>query len=125
MSGDEDIARIEGTHAIGLAFVRSCILLNGGAFAILLAYMASSTKQSLIKPSFTGLRLALSCFLGSIILVMSALLYSYVYKALNFESLARTWFDGKIIPLNANVCFLSLIAFSADVVTLINSSGFS
>ena len=125
MSTDEDIARIDGAHALGLAFVRSCILLNGGAFAILLAYMAGSTEQSLIKFTLFGLRLALSCFLASIILVLLALLLSYIYTALNFESPFRNWLDPKIIWFNALLCFLSLASFSTGVIALINSAGFS
>ncbi len=119
MAHDEDISRIQGAHELGLAFVRSCILLNGGAFAIVLGYMAGATETSLVKFSLFGLQIAMSCFLVSIFLTLFTLGLSYIYTALNFQSRFREWLDTKLIPTNAFCCLAALLLFSGGVATLI------
>jgi len=119
---NEEIARISGAHELGLAFVRSSILINGGTFVVLIGYMATSTEVSLIKLSLGGLKFSLSCFLIVIVSVMSALGISYVYTAPNFESQAKHWLDNKMIPTNTMLCLISLAAFCAGVISLILTS---
>jgi hypothetical protein len=118
----EDIARIKGAHDLGLAFVRSIILLNGGAFAVLLAYMAGSSTESLVSFQLSGLQCAMSFFLTGIVSVLITLIVSYVYTALNFLSPMRQWLGNKIILLNAFFCLFSLASFVSGVSILIWSA---
>jgi hypothetical protein len=119
---NEEIARIQGAHELGLAFVRSSILINGGGFVVLLGYMAASTEASLITFSLVGLKLSLTCFLIGVATVMLALGLSYIYTAPNFLSPTKQWLDSKIIPINAVLCLMSLTAFCVGVVFLILTS---
>ncbi len=107
-TNEEEIARIEGAHQLGLVFVRSSILINGGAFVVLLGFMATSTDASLFTISLSGLKIALSCFLTGIVSVMASLVLSYTYTAPNFESRTRKWLDNKVIPANAVLSLISL-----------------
>ena|GEM_PF-3549086 len=116
---NEEIARISGAHELGLAFVRSSILLNGGAFVVLLGYMATATEEAQVVISLGGLKFALGFFLFGIVSVMTALGVSYVYTALNNLSPIKHSLDTKIIPLNAILCALSLGFFIAGVLILI------
>lgn len=119
---NEEIARISGAHELGLAFVRSSILINGGAFVVLLGYMTASSKTSLVVVSLGGIKVAMSCFLVGIVSVLLALATSYLYTAPNLDSRLKRWFDAKIIPLNFVLCLVSLSAFTIGVATLICSS---
>ena len=119
---NEEIARISGAHELGLAFVRSSILINGGAFVVLIGYMATSTESSLIKFSLPGLKFAMTCFLIGVTSVMLALGISYVYTAPNSASPTKHWLDNKIIPTNAVLCMISLGAFCFGVISLILTS---
>jgi hypothetical protein len=121
MPTDEDISRIQGAHELGLAFVRSVILLNGGAFAILMSYMAASDTNSLVGFSVVGLKMAMLCFLAGIVSVLMTLITSYLYTALNFQSPLRQWLDTKIIGSNVILCVLALLAFVFGVVTLVST----
>ena len=122
---NEEIARIAGAHELGLAFVRSSILINGGAFVVLIGYMAASNKDSLITFSLAGLKFSLSSFLVGIVSVMAALVTSYAYTAPNFSSPSKHWLDTKIIPINVILCSISLISFVLGVVSLIATSSSS
>jgi len=122
MPEDPDIARIQGAHELGLAFVRSIILLNSGAFAVLLAYMASATSDALIIFEIGGLQTAMYSFLVGILSILLALIVSYFYTALNFESRVRAWLDNKVIPANVFLALISLSVFGYGVRTLIESA---
>ncbi|MFP4451308.1 MAG: hypothetical protein ACLFP0_10320 [Rhodosalinus sp.] len=122
MADNENIARIQGAHELGLAFVRAVVLLNGGAFTVLLAYMAGARMDSLVTFGLAGLKTAMYCFLSAIVLVLAALLVSYIYTALNFQSPLRQRLDTKIIPINAVLSFASLALFAFGVVSLIRTA---
>ena len=122
---NEEIARLSGAHELGLAFVRSSILINGGAFVVLLGYMATSSETSLVVFSLKGLKLSLSCFLVGIVAVMTALGASYLYTAPNHESTIKRWFDTKIIAVNVILCLISLSAIAIGVMSLIFKSSLS
>jgi hypothetical protein len=119
MAEQQDVERVKGAQELGLVFVRSIILLNGGAFAVLLAYMAGSSSASLVQFSLDGLQWAMVSFLAGIVLILTSLIISYVYTALNFLSPVRQWLDNKVIPANAILALLSLFAFAGGVATLI------
>jgi hypothetical protein len=122
VADEENIARIGGAHELGLSFVRAVILLNGGAFTVLLAYMAGAKSDSLVTFNLTGLKTAMYCFLSAIVATLAALLVSYVYTALNRSSTARHWLDSKIIPINAFLSLASLVSFAYGAASLISTA---
>ena len=122
MPEDPELARIKGAHELGLAFVRSPILLNGGAFAVLLAYMAAAHADALVIFQIEGLKRAVYALPFGIVSVMLALVISYAYTALNFQSHFRAWLDTKVIPTNLVLAIAPLSAFGFGVSTLIASA---
>jgi hypothetical protein len=121
MAEDQDIARISGAHELGLVHVRSMILLNGGAFTVLLAYMASASTDAIIRFNADSVQKSIFLFLAGIVSIMLALLLSYMYTALNFKSGTRNWLDAKLIPANIILGVISLGCFSFGVISLARS----
>ncbi|TFL19220.1 hypothetical protein [Jannaschia formosa] len=112
-------------NELGLAFARTIVLLNGGAFAILLAYLGSASSTSAFVVSIDGLQRALSSFLLALLLMLAAILYSYVRYALPPEMGTARYLENSVVGVNAVCGIGAVICFAYGVIVLIGSTGVS
>ncbi len=120
---DQQIARIQGAHELGLTLVRTLILLNSGSIVVLMTYIAGANDSSIVRFSIPSIKAAMTWFLIGIFSILLGLIVSYVYTALNTMSRLKKWLDTKLIGLNAFLALTSLIAFVTGVSTLICGTG--
>lgn len=112
-------ARLEAADRLGLAFARTVILLNGGAFVVLLAYLGSSSTESIFLIPLEGLRRAMYGFLSAILCMLVALFASYIRYAIPFDFKTGEWLGRNIVRINSTCAVLSIIGFTYGVWILI------
>ncbi|MEJ6479514.1 MAG: hypothetical protein QNL92_12635, partial [Octadecabacter sp.] len=111
----EEISRLERGTSLGLAYLRSILLLNGGGILAVLTFIGNASAQTNFIISLHAIRLGLSSFLIAITAMMLALLVSYSYTATAPESAYSNFWDKWIVTLNFMCGIISLLAFVAGV----------
>jgi uncharacterized membrane protein YidH (DUF202 family) len=116
---NERIERIKGAHELGLAFVKTLILINSGACVVLMTYMGNANNASAFGVPLPAVKWSLAAFLVGILSILSALGYSYFYTALHPSVKKKQSMDGLVIPFNTVCGLISLLAFVVGVIILI------
>lgn len=117
-----EVSRLEQANILGLAFVRTIILLNGGGILALLTYLGNASSQTQVAISVSSIKCAMALFLTGIVSVLVGLMISYTYTA-SFpkNSYAQFW-NRWIIPTNAALLLISLVAFALAVTVLLHGA---
>lgn len=113
------IARIEQANTLGLSFVKTIILLNGGAVLATLTFMGNADANAYINLSVGSIKLSLSMFLVGITSVLTALLISYSFTATAPGQKYEQYWDRWIIIFNSVLGLISIGAFVFGVIALI------
>jgi len=118
-SEQQEISRLEQANALGLQFLKTIILLNGGAILALLTFIGNSTANPAVQFDLANIKVAMWSFLAGISSMLVALLFSYSYTATAPEYGYHQFWDRHIIPVNSSLGFVSLACFIAGVSSLI------
>jgi hypothetical protein len=119
---DFEIARLEASDRLGMMFARTIILLNGGAFVVLLAYLGGASEESQFSLSISGITRALYAFLLALAAMLIALLISYVRYAVPPQFSLGAWLSAKIVHVNFSMACVAVFGFVYGVIVLINSA---
>jgi hypothetical protein len=119
---EQEIARISGAHELGLVFFRTIILLNGGAFVVLMTYLGGAKSDAAFLVSLEAIRFAMKAFLVALGAMLLALLISYLYTAMNHAVKLKKFLDSALIPLNVILSVIAIAAFVCGVLTLLNGT---
>ena len=121
-SEDSEISRMERADTLGLAFLRTIILLNGGAILSVLTFMGNVQEHSAIVFELRSIQCAMWAFLAGIVSILIGLVVSYSYTATAPEYCWHKFWDSWIIPLNSILAVVSIAAFVFGVGSLIFGS---
>ena len=121
-SDEEAKARFERAQAVGLATARAVMLLNSGAFVVILTYIASATTNAAIVFETLAIKRALVFFLLGIVLVLAALMLSYAHEGTEPERRFKQWTNRRIVECNIVLVCFSVVSFCVGVLFLIFSA---
>jgi hypothetical protein len=119
MMDQSEISRLEQSNVLGLEFLRTMILLNGGAILATLSIVGNVSATSAIQFEITYVRSALWSFLAAIATVLVALLVSYSFIATNPESGYHRFWNEHIVLWNSFLALVSIFSFCLGVSFLI------
>lgn len=121
-SEDSEVSRLQRADALGLAFVRTSILLNSGAILAVLTFAGSADVSRMIWFEFGSIRCAMWSFLIGIASILLALIFSYSYTATAPCYAWHKFWDDWIILFNSILGIVSMGAFLVGVAILISGS---
>lgn len=116
---EAEIARLEQVNLLGLTYLSTVIILNGGAMLAVLSVIGSSTSESPISFDLASLKCAMTAFLVGIGTIMIALLVSYIFTANNAASGLTAFLNTKIVLINSLLALVSLAALVCGILSLI------
>jgi len=119
---DDESARIQAADQLGLAFVRTIILLNGGAIIALFTFVGNSTENSLIQFSVSSIKCSITAFLIGITTTLVGLVTSYVFYANPSETKIHKFFDEWVVAINGTFGITSVVSFVWGVLSLIRGA---
>ncbi len=122
MTQQAEISRLEQTNALGLAYLRTMILLNGGGLLALLTYLGNASAQTAVSIPLTHIKFAMTCFLIGIVSIMVTLLVSYSFTATNPQTSYSQFWNRWIVLFNGGMALVCLISFCLSVVALLNGA---
>ncbi|MBE1291475.1 MAG: hypothetical protein GJ677_03200 [Rhodobacteraceae bacterium] len=114
-----EISRLEQANTLGLAFMRTIVLLNGGGILALLTYLGNASAQTQVQIGVASIKLSIALFLAGITSVLMALVISYTFTASAPETRWSRFWNSWIIPLNGVLALVSVVAFVAAVLSLL------
>ena len=114
-----EISRQERATSLGLAFLRSILLLNGGGILALLTFLGNASAQTMVTIPLGSIKWAMFCFLAAIASMMFGLLVSYAFTATTPESRFANFWNEHIVKFNFSLGFFALSAFIAALCILI------
>lgn len=114
-----EISRLEQANALGLEYLRTVVLLNGGAILALLTFLGNSKVDASVQFTLRSVKTALLAFLVGIVAVLVGLIVSYTYTATPLEYRYHQFWNRWIVTLNAVLAIVSLGAFVLGVSCLI------
>ena len=123
LSEQSEINRLQQANALGLEYLRTVVLLIGGAILALLTFMGNASQDAAIQFSIEAVKGSMIAFLVGIVAVLVALIVSYTYTATAPSEGYHKFWDGWIIPLNAVLAVVSLAAFVCGVIQLVVGAG--
>ncbi|MBC7131540.1 MAG: hypothetical protein H5U16_00350 [Roseovarius sp.] len=121
-SKDSEVSRLGRADALGLAFVRTTIILNSGAILAILTFAGNADASRMIWFEFESIKCAMWSFLVGIASILLALIISYSYMATAPQYCWHSFWDNWIIPFNVVLGILSVGAFLFGVGVLISGS---
>jgi hypothetical protein len=116
---DLEISRQERATSLGLAFLRSILLLNGGGILALLTFLGNASAQTMVTIPLQSIKWAMFCFLVAISTMMLGLLVSYAFTATTPGSKFSEFWNYHIVTLNSILGAVSLSAFIVALSILI------
>ncbi len=123
MSGEShELSRQDRANALGLAFLRSILLLNGGGILALLTFLGNASAQTVVTIPLATIKVAMVCFLVAIAAMMLGLLISYSFTAMPPETKFAKFWDRHIVRLNFYMGVVSWAAFIIAVLILVAGS---
>ena len=114
-----EISRLDQAQALGLEYLRTTILLNGGAIFALLTFIGNATASAVIQFNLGNLKGSMWAFLVGIVSVLLGVIISYSYTATAPESYYSQFWNRHIVLLNTLLALISLSAFILGVASLI------
>lgn len=123
METDEDQhRRFDRTNTPGLAFLRTMVLLNGGAILALLIFMGNASTQTFVTLTVTSIQCSIKLFLIGITSIMIGLVVSYIHEALAVGSRLKKILGASVISVNTICSIISLGSFFFGVTAVINGA---
>ncbi|MGJ8618568.1 MAG: hypothetical protein ACSHWS_17125 [Sulfitobacter sp.] len=119
---DAEISRLEQANLLGLTYLRTVVLLNGGAMIAVLTLVGNSTEKTAILFSLMSVKCSMVAFVLGIASILSALLVSYVFTANAPESKTSNFLNNYVVGINAFLGLLSLASFLAGSLILISGA---
>ena len=113
--------RRDAADQLGITFAKTLITMNAGAILALLTIIGGAKEQSLFTFEVSSLQWAMGLFLAGVVLILIALLISYVFYAHPSESKAHQFFDRNIIKINGALAVISLFCFAGGVIFLLKN----
>lgn len=110
-----EIARLEGANTLGLAFVKTVMLLNGGAMLAILSFIGNAQHNSPIILDVGYVKISMWLFLAGITSMLLALIFSYSYTASHPDTDWHQFWDKWIILLNFVCGLVSVLCFVGGV----------
>ncbi|WP_170402736.1 hypothetical protein [Ruegeria arenilitoris] len=117
-----EVSRLEQANVLGLAYVRSIILLNAGGILALLTFLGNASAQTAVSISLSAIKLAMASFLAGISAILLALLVSYSFTASAPGTSYHKFWDKHIIATNTVLGIASLGIFVFGVASLIKGA---
>lgn len=114
-----DKDRIDRADQLGLAFVKTLILLNGGAIIAVLTCLGNASTQTVVGIEVPSIVWAIALFLVSILLSLAALGVSYTFYGVNEDHPYHRFWNNWIVPFNTVAMLAALFGFAAGVITLL------
>ena len=114
-----EVSRLEQSNVLGLAFVRTMILLNAGGILALMTFIGNASAQTAVYLSLGAIKLAMLSFLVGIASILLALLISYSATASAPETSYSKFWNKRIIATNATLALISLGLFTFGVAVLL------
>ena len=114
-----EISRLQQANTLGLEYLRTVVLLNGGAILALLTFMGNASDSAAIQFSLGSVQTAMLAFLFGIVVNLIALIVSYTFTATAPQQRYHQFWDRWIIALNAVMALTSLGAFVYGVIKLV------
>lgn len=121
-SENSEVSRLQRADTLGLAFVRTAILINAGAILAILTFAGNADSSRMIWFEFESIKSAMWSFLVGIGSILLALIFSYSYTATAPQYSWHKFWDRWIITFNCGFASTSVGAFLFGVATLINGS---
>ena len=122
-SNEREISRLQRADALGLAFLRTIILLNAGAILAILTFIGNAETSHIIQFEIDSIKCAMWAFLVGITSTLTGLVISYSYTASAPQTCWHKFWDKYLIRLNFLIAAISVSAFVYGVARLINGSG--
>ena len=110
-SGQSEDSRLEQSNTLGLEYLRTLVILNGGAILALLTFMGNASGDAAIQFSLSSVKCAMISFVLAIFIVLISLLISYSYTATAPGQPYKSFWDKWIIKTNCFLGFISLVFF--------------
>ena len=120
---NSEISRLEQANSLGLEYVRTIVLLNGGAILALLSFIGQSSTDAAIQFDLSSVKCAMWSFLLGIVSILFGLIISYSYTATAPGWSYKEFWDARIIKFNSFLGIASLLAFVFGVASLIFGAG--
>ncbi|AGI69560.1 hypothetical protein OAN307_c41620 [Octadecabacter antarcticus 307] len=111
--------RFDRADQLGLAFMRTLILLNGGAILSVLTFLGNASSQTNVTIQTGCIISAMIAFLVAIVAVLLGLGVSYTFYAINEQSSWSQFWNNWIVPFNAVMGLTSLFGFTIGLVLLL------
>lgn len=121
-SKDSEVSRLARADALGLAFVRTTIILNSGAILAILTFAGNADAARMIWFEFESIKCAMRSFLLGIVSILLALIISCSYTATAPQYAWHKFWDKWIIRFNSFLGIVSVGAFVVGVGILISGS---
>lgn len=115
---DQD--RLSRADQLGLAMVRTLVLLNGGAIISVMTFLGNASSQTKVTIETIAITWSILAFLVSIVSVIFALGVSYTFYAIPTHSKYSLFWNNWIVLFNAILVLFSTGAFVVGVVFLLN-----
>jgi hypothetical protein len=121
-SESSEISRLEEANRLGLVYLRTLVLLNGGAILALLTFLGNASTSPIVEFDLGSIKSSMVAFLVGITSMLLALLISYSYTATAPEYSWHKFWNMWIIRLNSGLGLGALIAFIVGVSILISGA---
>ncbi len=93
--------------------------MNAGAILALLTFIGGAKEQSLFTFEASSLQWAMGFFLAGIVLILFALLVSYIFYAHPPEDNVHQFLNEYIVKINGTLAVVSLASFTVGVIFLL------
>lgn len=110
---------MEASDQMGLAFARAILLVNGGAFVLLMAHLGSSSADPLLQIGLTSIRRAMAGFLVGVASILAAFLVSHARYSFPSDTRPSIWLGEHIVLNNLILDINSISGFLYGVFVLL------
>ena len=114
--------RFERANTLGITYLRTMVILNGGAILALLTFIGNASAQSTVIISVGSIQVSICLFLIGIVTMMVSLVTSYVHEAVAPGSRVKYFLSKTVITINALCGLASLIFFVLGVSFIISGA---
>ena len=118
-SETSEIARLQAADQIGITVAKILVTMNAGAILALLTFIVGANEQSLFTFNVWSLQYAMASFLVGIVLILVALLVSYVFYAHPPETKVHRSLNNCIVAVNGGLVLSSIASFTSGVTLLL------
>ncbi|WP_299726385.1 hypothetical protein [uncultured Tateyamaria sp.] len=117
---ESEISRLERADALGMSFVRTMIVLHGGALLALMTFLGNASAQTSITVKICVIKQAMTSFVVGICSILIALLISYTYTAAHPDTAWHRYWDRWVISVNAGMAIICIGSLIIGLVLLLS-----